>query len=285
MEQQRATVKIDAHQHFWRYDAGEYGWIGADMAALKRDFLPEDLRAEQLPLGFGGSVAVQARQSLAETEWLLRLADENPRIGAVVGWVDLRAPDAEAQLRRLAGHPKLRGVRHVVQDEPDDRFMLREDFQRGVALLRRFGLTYDILIYARHLPVACDFVSRFPDQPFVLDHLGKPPIRQRGLSPWREYLRRLAAFPNVRAKLSGLVTEADWRRWRPEDIRPFLDVAMEAFGPRRLMIGSDWPVCTLAGSYAQVMGVVLDYVQGLGADERDAVLGGTASGFYGIAAS
>ena len=238
--------------------------------------------AEQIPLGFDGSVAVQARQTVAETEWLLQLANRNPRIRAVVGWVDLRDPDVEKELERLAAHPKLRGVRHVVQDEPDDRFMLREDFLRGIGRLRRFGLTYDVLIFPRHLPVACELVKRFPDQPFVLDHLAKPLIRRQLMSPWQEEIRKLASFPNVWVKLSGMVTEADWKNWRPEQIHPYLDIAVESFGPQRLMIGSDWPVCTVAGNYAQVLGLVLDYLRSFTPAERDAILGATAGNFYGM---
>jgi len=275
-------MKIDAHQHFWRYNDREYGWISDRMAALRRDFLPEDLAREQGPLGFDGSVAVQARQSLAETEWLLELADEHPRLRGVVGWVDLCSPEVGAQLDRFADRPKLRGIRHVVQDEPDDRFLLRADFLRGVGLLGRRGLTYDILIYPRHLPAACELARRFPEQPFVLDHIAKPFIREGKIEPWAADIRALAAHPNVCCKLSGMVSEADWERWKPADFEPYLDVVVEAFGPRRLMIGSDWPVCTVAASYAEAMGMVTGYIGRLSQEDRSLVLGGNAASFYGI---
>jgi L-fuconolactonase len=275
-------MKIDAHQHFWRYNDREYGWISDRMAALRRDFLPEDLAREQGPLGFDGSVAVQARQSLAETEWLLELADEHPRLRGVVGWVDLCSPEVGAQLDRFAGRPKLRGVRHVVQDEPDDRFLLREDFLRGVGLLGRRGLTYDILIYPRHLAAARELAGRFREQAFVLDHIAKPSIREGKIEPWATDIRALAAHPNVCCKLSGMVTEADWERWKPADFQPYLDVVVEAFGPRRLMVGSDWPVCTVAASYAEVMGMVTDYIGRLSQEDQSLVLGGNAASFYGI---
>jgi L-fuconolactonase len=276
-------VKLDAHQHFWHYGP-EYAWISDEMSCLKRDFLPEDLAGEQSPLGFGGSVAVQARQSLAETEWLLHLAEANARIAGVVGWVDLCSEALPAQLNRYAPHAKLCGVRHVVQDEPDDAFLLRDDFRRGIGRLREHGLTYDLLIYPRHLAAACDLVAQLPEQPFVLDHLAKPFIRDGILEPWARELRRLAAFPNVHCKLSGLVTEAEWQGWRQEDFAPYLEVALEAFGPARLMIGSDWPVCTVAASYAQAIGVVTDSISALSDHEQRLILGESARQFYGVRA-
>jgi L-fuconolactonase len=230
--------------------------------------------------GFEACVAVQARQTVEETAWLLDLADANPFVAGVVGWVDLCSPDVRTQLERFAGRSKLTGVRHIVQGEPDDRFLLRADFGRGIALLDEFGLAYDILIYPRHLAVAAEFVQRFPRQRFVLDHLGKPDIAHGEIKEWSRGLRALAAAPHVRAKLSGLVTEADWTRWRADEMRPYLDVAFECFGPRRLMIGSDWPVCTLAGDYGRTMRVVTDYLEGRPDAEREAVLGGNAREFW-----
>ena len=223
---------------------------------------------------------MQARQTLEETQWLLELADRYPFIKGVVGWVDLRAPELPEQLERFCAHPRLRGVRHVVQDEPDDEFMLREDFVRGIGTLADFGLTYDILIFPRHLPVACELVERFPDQSFVLDHIAKPLIREGKVAPWDAGIRRLAPYPNVWCKVSGMVTEADWHRWQPTDFRPYLDVVFEAFGPRRIMVGSDWPVCTLAGSYADVIALVSDYIQQLSVAEQADVWGQTATRFY-----
>ena len=279
------TPCIDAHQHFWRYDAAQDGWIDDSLAALRRDCLPDEARREMAGAGFDACVAVQARQTLEETRWLLSLADAHPSIAGVVGWVDLQADDARRQLEPLADHPKLVGIRHIVQSEPDDRFMLRPAFCRGLALLEEFGLTYDILVYSRHLPVALELVERYASQRFLLDHLGKPNIRHGELRAWERDVRALAACPNVSAKLSGLVTEADWMMWTQQDIRPVLDVAFEWFGAERLMIGSDWPVCTVAGGYARTMAVVSDYVAGRPQSERDAVLGGNAQRFWNLQAT
>ena len=272
-------MNIDAHQHFWIFNPKEYEWIDDSMAQLRRDFLPSDLVVELERGGYAGSVAVQARQSIEETQWLLQLADQNPNILGVVGWVDLCSPGARSQLEMYASHPKLVGIRHIVQSEPDDRFLLRPDFLRGVGLLEEFDLAYDILIYPRHLPVAAEFVERFPRHRFVLDHMAKPPIRSRQIDAWAEGLRRLAGFRNVFCKLSGLVTEADLH-WKAEDVTPYLDVAFEAFGAHRLMIGSDWPVCLVAGSYQTVMNLVQNYLAGCSSEERAAILGGNARKFW-----
>ena len=275
---------IDAHQHFWMYDRREYGWIDDSMAALRRDFLPADLKPELQRSGFQGCVAVQARQTLDETPWLLELAERAPFILGVVGWVDLRSPRLRFELRSLAGQSKLVGVRHIVQSEPDERFLLQPDFLRGIAMLEEFDLAYDILIYPRHLPVAAEFVARFPRQRFVLDHLAKPPIKSGGLDSWARGIRELAAFENVFCKVSGLVTEADWQAWKPENMRPYLEMAFECFGPSRLMVGSDWPVCTVAAPYSRVMDIVKDYLGTYAAEERDAVLGGNAAKFWRLKA-
>jgi len=269
-------VRIDAHQHFWKYDGAEYAWIDESMTALQRDFLPGDVRPSMARLGFDACVAVQARQSLDETRWLLSLADAHPFVVGVVGWVDLRADDAREQLSAIASHPKLVGVRHIVQSEPDDRFLLRPAFCRGIAMLQDFDLAYDILIYSRQLPAAVEFVGRFPRQRFVLDHLAKPDIRGGEMREWEARLREIAAHPNVCCKLSGLVTEAEWRTWTEGELRPYLDVAFDAFPADRLMIGSDWPGCTLASDYERTMRVVRDYLSSRTAEEREAILGGTA---------
>ena len=273
-------MHIDAHQHFWRYDRGEYGWIDDSMAVLRRDFLPADLKPELDRSGFQGCIAVQARQTLEETRWLLELAERAPFILGVVGWVDLRSPRLPFELKSFAGKSKLVGVRHIVQSEPDERFLLRPDFLCGIALLEEFDLAYDILIYPRHLPVAAEFVARFPRQRFVLDHLAKPPIKSGAVDVWARGIRELASFPNLFCKVSGLVTEADWQSWTPEDMRPYLDVAFECFGPSRLMIGSDWPVCSAAAPYSRVMDVVTDYLSKYAAEEKDAVLGENAATFW-----
>jgi len=269
--------RIDAHQHFWHYDPVEYGWIDGTMATLQRDFLPADLEPELRAAGFDACVAVQARQTVEETRWLLELADRHPFVAGVVGWVDLQAADVRAQLDSFVGRPKLVGLRHIVQAEPDERFLLRREFLRGMAVLRDLGLAYDILVYPRHLPVAVEFAQRLEGQRLVLDHLGKPDIRRAEIQEWRRHLRALAAGGHVMAKLSGLVTEADWRGWTPDQIRPYLDVAFECFGYERLMVGSDWPVCTVAADYGRTMRVVTDYLRDRPALEQDAVLGGNAT--------
>ena len=275
-------MRIDAHQHFWRYSPDEYAWIDDSMPALRRNFLPGDLKSELQRTGFDASIAVQARHSLEETRWLLELAAAESLIVGVIGWVDLRSTDVRSQLAELAINPKLLGIRHIVQSEPDDRFLLNAHFLRGIAALQEFGLTYDILIYPRHLPLAAEFVRRFPDQRFILDHMAKPPIKSGELQPWKSDISALAKCNNVVCKLSGLVTEADWQAWKPEHITPYLNVAFETFGPDRLMIGSDWPVCTLAGSYSEIMGVVKDYLSRFPDDVRNAVLGGNAERLWNL---
>jgi L-fuconolactonase len=277
-----AAPRIDAHLHFWHYHPAEYPWIDEAMASLRRDCLPGEAQREMTAAGVGAGVAVQARQTLDETRWLLALAASHPAIAGVVGWIDLQAPDARRQLELFADDQKLVGIRHIVQSEPDDRFMLRPAFCRGIALLEEFGLTYDILIYSRHLAAAAELAERFASQRFVLDHLGKPEIRRGEVRDWERDIRALAACSNVSAKLSGLVTEADWSAWTARDIRPYLDVAFDCFGAERLMFGSDWPVCTVAAGYARVMAVISDYVADRPAQERDAVLGGTAQRFYNL---
>jgi len=273
-------MHIDAHQHFWIYSAEEYDWIDESMGSLRRDFLPGDLAPERHEAGFHGSIAVQARQSLEETRWLLELADGDPSIMGVVGWVDLRSPDVHFQLDAFSRNSKLVGVRHIVQSEPDDRFLLQDDFLRGISLLEQFDLTYDILIYPKHLDVAAEFVKKFPRQHFVLDHLAKPYIKTGEIATWAEGIRRLAESPNVFCKLSGLVTEADWKNWKPEQIAPYIGVALEAFGPERLLIGSDWPVCLVAGTYGRVIDIVKTYLSQYSSEIQEGVLGGNAQRFW-----
>ena len=275
-------MQIDAHQHFWLYNALEYAWIDNSMATLRRNFLPNDLAVELKSAGFDGSIAVQARQSLEETRWLLELAGKSASIVGVVGWIDLQAPDVRSQLKPLVHNPKLVGVRHIVQSEPDEGFLLRPDFLRGISILEEFDLAYDLLIYTQHLPVAIEFVQKFPRQRFVVDHLAKPPIKGAKLDSWAQGFRDLAKFPNVHCKVSGLVTEADWQGWTPDQIRPCLDAAFESFGPERLMIGSDWPVCLVAASYTTVIQLARDYIAARSPQSLSAVLGGNAARFYGL---
>ena len=271
-------MHLDSHVHFWQYNPAEYAWIDSSIASLQRDFMPDDAWREMQRAGMDACVAVQVRQTLEETRWLLTLADEYPFIAGVVGWVDLRAGDLDAQIESVK-HPKLVGVRHIVQAEPDD-FLRDDGFRRGIASLGRHGLAYDILIYARQFPAALELAAAFPEARFVVDHLGKPDIRGNRFDVWRHHLDRMAALPNVVAKLSGLVTEADWKRWTTEDLHRYVNAALDRFGPDRLMIGSDWPVCTLAGEYDEVLDVIRTAISGRPAEEQDAVLGGTARRFW-----
>lgn len=276
-------MKIDAHQHFWLYNRTDYGWIDDRMQVIKRNFLPGDLQPELTKAGMSGSVVVQARQSVEETRWLLQLAGQYDFIKGVVGWVDLTTEnELKCQLDEFSKSKKFIGVRHVVHDEPSDNFMLRDDFLKGISLLKGYNLTYDLLLFPKHLPVAEAVVSMFPEQKFVLDHISKPLIKDQIISPWKEYLVRLAEHTNVWCKLSGMITEADWENQKPEDLYPYLDIVLEAFGTGRLMTGSDWPVCLLAGEYKDVIGIVKGYISEMSDDIQEKILGMNCIDFYGL---
>jgi L-fuconolactonase len=277
-------MRLDSHQHFWHYSPTEHTWMTPQMGILKHAFLPRDLLPLLESIHFDGSVAVQSRQNLEETRWLLELAEQHPFIKGVVGWVDLRSEQLSEQLQRFSRHPKLVGVRHIVHDEPDDQFMLQPEFRRGISQLREFNLTYDLLLFPKHLTVAARLVEEFPEQPFVLDHIAKPRIAEGSMSPWQEDMHQLARFPNVFCKLSAMVTETRWKQWQPGDFHPYMDVAFEAFGAGRLMIGSDWPVCTLSGEYQPVMKIVIDYLRKFSAEAQAAILGDNCARFYRIEA-
>jgi L-fuconolactonase len=266
-------MKIDSHQHFWIFNQSEYDWIDDSMINIRRDFLPGHLATELGKLGFDGSIAVQARQSLEETEWLLHLAESNPIIKGVVGWVDLQSVDVYSQLEKYCKHTRFVGVRHVVQDEAYDDFILRENFNRGISYLKEFNLTYDILVFPKQLPYAVRFIEKHPDLTFVLDHIAKPFIKKGLLSPWKEDIQRISLFPNVFCKVSGMVTEADWHNWKPDDFKSYLDVIVNSFGTDRVMIGSDWPVCLVAGEYSKVMNIVLDYISGFSEEDKSKISG------------
>ena len=272
-------MRIDSHQHFWRYNPKSHAWLDDSMAELRRDFMPQDVAPELRQAGFDGAVAVQAAQSLAETQFLLGLAQQNPYIVGVVGWVDLRSRSLEATLAELSEQELLKGVRHIVQSEPSG-FLSDSAFRAGVALLQDFELAYDVLVYANQLPEAVEFVGAVPGTQCVLDHLAKPGVRAGELEPWRTQLRRLADLPNVCCKLSGLVTEAAWNDWQPSQLEPFIDVAVEAFGPERLLVGSDWPMCLLAGQYGNVIRVFGDYFARFSSAEQAAIFGGNAARVY-----
>ena len=275
-------MRIDAHQHFWNYSAAEYPWIGTGLERLARDYLPSDLEPLLAAKQIDGSVAVQARQSVEESLWLLALAKAHPLVKGVVGWVDLRSDRVGDDLRVLAANPTFVGVRHVVQDEPDPRFVLGEGFIRGLRQLRQHGLTYDLLLYPSQLPAAIELVELLPEQPFVVDHLAKPRIVAGEIADWERDIRAIARHDNVCCKVSGMVTEAVRRGWKRDDFTPYLDVVLEAFGPERLMFGSDWPVCLLAGEYADVAAIPRDYFSRLSATEQRMIWGDTAAGFYGL---
>lgn len=273
-------MKIDAHHHFWTYYPAEYDWIDESMTAIRRDFLPRDFQRELDNVRFDGAISVQARQSLEETSWLLDLADNHDFLKGVIGWVPLVDEDVRKHLDRVARHPKLKGVRHIVQAEPDDQFILRDDFNAGVSALEDYGLTYDILIYERHLPQTIEFVDRHTDQVFILDHLAKPKAKENEVEPWRTNIRRLAQRQHVYCKISGLVTEADWRAWDDEQLSIYLETVLNAFGPRRIMFGSDWPVCLVASSYEKWYEVVSRFCENLSHDDKARIFGGTAIEAY-----
>ncbi len=272
--------RIDAHQHFWRFDPVKDSWINDEMKLLQRDFLPGDLRPELQSTGIDGTIAVQADQSQAENDFLLKLADEHDFIQGVVGWVDLQADDLAAKLEDLGRHKKLKGFRHILQGEIDERFMLRPAFQRGIGLLHKYGYSYDILIFPRHLKHAAQLVAAFPDQRFVIDHLAKPYIKTGDIWAWRKDMEALASYENVWCKVSGMVTEASWHSWTKADLAPYLDVVFNAFGTKRILFGSDWPVCLLAASYHDVIDIVESYLAPFSADEKSDCLGGNATAFY-----
>ncbi|MDO7851680.1 amidohydrolase family protein [Hymenobacter convexus] len=275
--------RIDSHQHFWQFDPERDAWITPVMAVIQRDFLPQDLAPILQQHGLDGCVAVQASQSEAETDWLLRLADAHDFINGVVGWVDLRAENVVERLAHYAHFEKLKGFRHVLQGEADRALMLRPEFRRGLAALAAHGFTYDLLVLPDQLGYAAELAQAFPTQPFVLDHLAKPLIKAGELEPWRRDIQALAARENAWCKVSGMVTEADWQRWQPADFRPYLDVVFEAFGPGRVLFGSDWPVCNVAGGYSRMHALVADYVAQLSPNEQAQFWGDNAARFYKLA--
>ena len=273
---------IDTHQHFWHYDPVRDDWITEEMSVLKRDYLPSDLAPELKRQHISGCISVQADQSEKETEFLLAQAAAHDFIKGVVGWTDLRSPDIERRLSAYTDRDYICGFRHIVQGEADHNFLLREAFCRGIKALGAFGFTYDILVYPHQLPAVLEFVRRFPDQAFVIDHLAKPYIRDGFIDGWAVLIREIGRSENVYCKLSGMVTEADWKNWAYEDFVPYLDVVMEAFGPRRVMYGSDWPVCRVAATYDEMFGVIRRYAGQFSAEDQEALYSGNAMYFYGI---
>lgn len=275
--------RIDAHQHFWQFDPVRDSWITQDMSVIRRDFLPADLLPILQRNDVDGSVLVQTCQDEADNDFMLKLAAENDFIKGVVGWVDLRADNVEDRLKYYKeNHPKMKGFRHVLQAEPDEQFMLRGDFKRGIALLQQYGFTYDILIYPNHIKYASELVAEFPGQKFVVDHLAKPYIKMKEIGQWQRDMEYLAYYQHVYCKVSGMLTEADWYGWKTEDFTPYLDVVFKSFGTQRVMYGSDWPVCMLAGGYNRALEILQIYASQYSQDEQDLFFGGNAMTFYNL---
>lgn len=276
-------TRIDAHQHFWTFTDTEFGWIDPSMSILRRDFHPADLEPLCKAAGVDRVVSVQARQSLEETHRLLDLADRHPRIGAVVGWVPLIDPDLHTTLEALSKRPRLTAVRHVLHDEPDDDYCLRDDFNRGLKLLPRYNLAYDVLVFPRHLPQVTRLVDRHPQMTFIVNHLAKPRVRaDRFDQQWADAIRTLALRQHVHCKLSGLVTEVRDDSWNIDMLRPYVDTVLNAFGPGRLLFGSDWPVCLLRAGYADWVQAVETLTATLSVHEQTALWGGNARKVYRI---
>jgi L-fuconolactonase len=272
--------QIDAHHHLWKYSSTDYPWMSEGMEAIRRDFLVDDLNQTLSEAGINGAVTVQARQTLIETDWLLQLASASKIMRGVVGWVPLVNSRVQDDLERLASNKKLKAVRHVIHDEPDNFFILREDFNRGIALLERFKLKYDVLIFERHLPQTIAFVDRHPEQIFIVDHIAKPRIKDGDMEPWRGTLTDLARRENIYCKLSGMVTETNWSSWTESELQPYVDVVLTAFGPKRTMFGSDWPVLLVASSYKRWVETVHRMIRSLSDDEQKWIMGQTAKAVY-----
>ena len=271
--------RIDSHQHFWKFDPIRDSWIDDSMLKIQRDFLPEDLLPLLSQNQFSGCVAVQASQSEEETNFLLDLASKNDFIKGVVGWADLRDEKISERLNHFSKYEKLKGFRHVVQGEPDD-FMFGATFRNGIAALKQFDFTYDILIFHRQLPAAIDLVKSFPDQAFVIDHIAKPDIKSGEIASWKKGIEEIAKFNNVSCKISGMVTEADWNSWKPSDLKPYLDVIFESFSVDKILFGSDWPVCNVAADYNIVVKTLEDYISKLSIEDQNKIWSENAKAFY-----
>ncbi len=274
-------MRIDAHQHFWNYDSDRFDWINDDMAALRRNFLPENLYPILQASQMDGCIAVQAEEHLRETAFLLELSEDHPWILGVVGWAELAKDNLDEVLDQWSNYSKLLGFREVLQSK-EPEYMLRKEFIRGIHKLGQRGYTYDLLTYPNQLPAALQLVDACPNQFFVIDHLSKPDIKAGDWKAWKKSLQPFSERELVYAKVSGLVTEADWKKWHPADLFPYLDIALELFGPKRLLFGSDWPVCLVAGQYKEVLGVIESFADQLSAHEKEALFGGTAQEFYKI---
>jgi L-fuconolactonase len=278
-------LTIDSHHHFWQLTRPfNYSWLDAPaLAPIRRDFLPEDLEPHLRAAGVDRTIFVQTQHNVEENRWVLGLAEKFDFIAGVVGWVDLAVPACEEQVIEFKAHPKFVGVRHVTQDEPEDDFIVRPDVLRGLKVLERHCVPFDLLFYVKHLRHVPALARQLPALPMVIDHLAKPRIREHVTDDWLPHLRAAAAFPNVYCKLSGMVTEAEWKRWTVDDLKPYVSAALEWFGPERCMFGSDWPVCELAGTYEQVYQALVEALGPISVSERAMIFGGTAARFYELA--
>jgi L-fuconolactonase len=275
-------LKIDAHQHYWQFDPVRDNWITSEMSVIRRDFMPADLLPVLEKNEIDGSVLVQTCHTEDDNRFMLKLADENNFIKGVVGWVNLQSLNVEDRLKHYAQHPRMKGFRHVLQADPDEQFMLRDGFKHGISLLNKYNFTYDILIYPNHLKYASVLVAGFPNQKFVVDHLAKPYIKSKEIDGWKKDINALAKYQNVYCKVSGMLTEASWYSWRTDDFTPYLDVVFNAFGISRLMYGSDWPVCLLAGGYNRALEILQLYTSKLSLHEQEQFFGGNAIEFYNL---
>jgi len=275
-------MRIDAHHHLWKFDPVRDSWITDEMAVIQRDFLAEDFKLVLQTNAFDGSVVVQTNQSEADNELLLNYANGNDFIKGVVGWIDFQSRNVKDRLGVYANSKKMKGFRHVLQGEPNRRLMLTSAFMNGISKLAQFKFTYDILIFADQLQYIQEFVSVFPDQKFVIDHIAKPGIKNKEIDQWQEEMKEIAQFENVWCKISGMVTEADWKNWKQQDFIAYLDVVVEAFGSKRIMYGSDWPVCLVAASYEDVLGIVEQFFTSFSENERQLFFGGNAIQFYNL---
>jgi len=273
---------IDAHQHFWKFDPVRDSWITDEMAVIQKDFFPNDLKHVLQQNGLNGCVAVQASQSEGETNFLISLANQNDFIKGVVGWVDLQSGNIEERLAHYKLHAVVKGFRHVLQGEPQRDLMLTPNFKRGIAALQQYSFTYDLLIFPDQLKFSTELVALFPQQKFVIDHIAKPYIKRKEIDEWKRDIESIASHQNVYCKISGIVTEADWKAWKKEDFEPYLDVVINAFGPDRIMFGSDWPVCMVAASYEEMLGILKNYFSAFSIEEQEQFFGLNATAFYNL---
>ncbi|KZS38396.1 amidohydrolase [Aquimarina aggregata] len=273
-------MKIDSHQHFWQYHPVKHSWINDDMKVLQQDYLPSDLKKVYQENAIDGCVAVQADQSEIETDFLIDLANENKFIKGIVGWIDLRAENLEERLQHYSKFDIIKGFRHVVQDEPDPNFIIGDSFKKGIALLPQYNFTYDILIFPHQLRASLKLIEEFPEHKFVIDHIAKPSIKNGDIKEWETLIREIAKHRNVYCKVSGMVTEADWAHWKYDNFVPYLDVVFDAFSTKRIMYGSDWPVCLLGGNYSSIKSIIEEYIKNLSAEQQEEIMGGNAIKFY-----